>query len=376
MASKLGFHIIEPYRFRGYDQAVVNARPRVIKVLGGPSELGILSYYHDKIGNGTTYIARVWPFEKTIADMLATGQGPIQAADTMYNLLHNFVHAASMEWLWFECGPNEPSDDEKTLDWLDSYYADLIPMLAADGIRSVSLNFSVCHIDPLSAWQNLSWALAAIRKAGPLWAIVGLHEYGLYGDIDAYSSTRVLRHRTIPELQTIPIVLTESGLDSPGWQQTNRGTDGYLADLQWLDWELRKDGNVIGACLYTMDTAPGWEPFRIEGDLAVRLFKYIEEQNAAVVEVPPPEPEPIPIPDPAGIVAVKTLCAEGQYIRDHPSYKGRPVGELAPGEMAFISLDQRVSIGQDYTGKDKSWVYAKKAGCEGWMAVWLLKQVA
>jgi hypothetical protein len=118
MSSRLGFYIIEPFRIRGYDQAVVQARPRVIKVMGGPSELGILSYYHDQIGNGTTYIARIWPFEKTIADMLATGQGPTQAADTMFGLLHNFVHAAGMEWCWFECGPNEPSDDDRA-DWHD-----------------------------------------------------------------------------------------------------------------------------------------------------------------------------------------------------------------------------------------------------------------
>jgi hypothetical protein len=219
--------------------------------------------------------------------MYATGAAPTTAADVIYAALHNFVHAAGMDWCYFECGPNEPGDD--ATDWLDAYYAYLVPKLAADGIKNVAYNFSVCH-PPLSHWARLSKSLKAIKSAGKNLSLVGLHQYGLRGsmqdDADTFDSARVLRHRCILELEGVPIVLTECGLDEPGWQQTDQGTDGYLADLKWLDYELKKDANVLGATIYTMDAEPGWEAYRIEGDLAKGLFDYITTQNATIVEVP------------------------------------------------------------------------------------------
>lgn len=285
MASKINWHIIEPRRIRGYDQSVITSRAGV-KVVGGPSELGILSYYHEK-NPSALYVARVFDWCKAIGDMYATKATPIAAANVMYNALHGFVRGAGMEWAWWECGPNEPGDD--AIDWLDAYYINLIPRLAADGIKSVAYNFSVCH-PPLAAWARLSKSLKAIRAAGPKLSAVGLHQYGLHGNMWEHAQdgndARVLRHRCIPEIAELPVVLTETGLDEPGWQRTTRGTDGYLDDLIWLDNELQKDTNVLGAFIFTCDMEPGWQDYRIEGDLAIRLFQYVTTENASIVEIP------------------------------------------------------------------------------------------
>jgi hypothetical protein len=372
MVSKLGIHIIEPYRIRGYDQAIVNAKPCMIKVVGAPNELGILHYYHDKIGDGTIYVARVFDWCKAIGDMFATKKTPGQAADVMYSALVGFVYKADMSWCWFECGPNEPGDD--AIDWLDNYYASLIPRLRAAGIKSVSYHFSVCH-PPLAAWSRLGKSIAAIRAAGGGFAAVGLHQYGLHGNMQDHAQdgddARVLRHRCIRELDGIPKMILECGLDEPAWQDTDINTKDYMADWKWLDYELRKDADVLGAVGYTMDHDPEWSRHRIDGECAKQYLGYIAAQNATIVEIPPV------VEPPAGLVAFTTQCEFGQNIRDNPSYKGDIVGELKPGEMAYTSLDERLSIGQDYFGKDKSWIYAKKAdGTKGWMAVWLTKQVA
>jgi len=357
MTSKLYWHIIEPHRFKQYDQAVVNSRASV-KVVGAHNELGILSYYHSK-NPSAMYIARVWDYEQAIKDMLAAGRSAQDAAVVMYSLLHQFVHAAGMEWCWFECGVNEPNvdDSDTLLAWIDDYYATLVPMLAADGIKSVSYNFSVCH-PLLSNWQKLSRSLAAIKSAGPRMACVGLHEYGgISGDIRTYADSQILRHRNIAELQTTPIVITESGRE-PGWQQIHRSAEDYFADLVWLDQELQKDGNVIGACLYTMDTDPEWAPFRIEGNLAIRLFDHITKENASIVEVPP-EPE---LP-PAGTISIRTTSTTGQNVRAYPSLVGRVVDSLNYGEVFSANIDEAASI-----GLDRAWIAVKG----GWAAAWLL----
>jgi len=374
MVSKLGFHIIEPRRIRAYDQSVVNSRARVVKVVGGPSELGILGYHHDK-NPGAIYIARVYPWDKAISDMYATGATPQQAAETMYSALAGFVHAAGMGWCWWECGPNEPGD--VATDWLDIYYSLLIPRLRAANIKSVSYNFSVCH-PPLEFWPRLSKSINAIKAAGREWALVGLHQYGLLGSMQDHAQdgndARVLRHRAIPQLAGVPIVLTEAGLDMPGWQNTNRGVDGYLADLKWLDYELKKDPNVLGVCLYTMDMEPGWEPFRIEGDLAVKLFEYITQQNAGIIEVPPPVPQPEPPPTSTGTIGVKTMASAGQNVRSKPSTvtSTNIVGSIEPGETVFIKSEDAASVGYN-----QAWIYVIKtanAPVGGWALASLLRR--
>jgi len=331
MVSKLGFHIIEPRRIRAYDQAVVNSRARVVKVVGGPSELGILGYYHDK-NPGAIYIARVYPWDKAISDMYATGSTPQQAAEVMYSALAGFVHAAGMGWCWWECGPNEPGD--AATDWLDTYYSLLIPRLRASNIKSVSYNFSVCH-PPLAFWPRLSKSINAIKAAGREWALVGLHQYGLLGSMQDHAQdgndARILRHRVIPQLAGVPIVLTEAGLDMPAWQNTNRGVDGYLADLKWLDYELKNDPNVLGACIYTMDLDPNWAPFRIEGDFAVKLFEYITQQNAGIIEVPPPVPQPETPPTESETYNVKVTSGYGCNMREHATINSALLGYAAQG---------------------------------------------
>lgn len=355
MTSKLSWHIIEPYRIKAYDQSVVNSRATVVKVLGGPSELGILSYYHDK-NPGAIYIARVYPYEQAVANILALGGSPIQAADVMYSALSGFVHAAGLDWCYFECGPNEPGDSD--LDWIDTYYANLIPRLMKRGIKSVAYNFSVCH-PPLAYWGKLSKSLNAIKAVGGGWSLVGLHQYGLLGNMQDHAQdgedARALRHRCIPELANVPIVLTETGLDSPGWQKTSQGVDGYLADLKWLDYELRKDANVLGACVYTMDVAPGWEPFRVVGDLAKRLFEYITTQNASVIEVPPePEQEPEPLPD-SDTYEVKVVAGAGCNMRAKATMNSELLGFAAQGSK--FTARKQAENDYVYIPSLDAWIY-------------------
>lgn len=335
MSSKLGIHIIGPHRAVEYDQAIVDARPRIIKFVGGPTEFGPLDYYHKQIGDGTLFIARVFPFEQGVTDMFNNGASAIDAANNMYGWLTNFVDQTGMRWCHFEIGRNEPGD--ASIDWTDIYYAHLVPLLKAAGIMTVNYNFSVCHPSPLSLWGRLSASLAAIRAAGPEWAKVGLHEGGLLGNMrdhaDDGEDARALRHRCIPELAGIPVIQTELCDDQPAWQKyTPNAAQHYIDELLWIDSELQKDKNVVGACIYTLDYEPGWVDYRIQGEVADTIFAHIKTSNAGdIIEVPPtPEPEP------AGTKAIKVSSIYGVNQRAQPTSASTKMGFIGQGGHLLV----------------------------------------
>jgi len=333
MTSKLGPHIIEPYRIKQYDAKIAAAKPRVVKVVGSPSELGFLAYLEMLLGSqNTLYVARIFPYEQAVTDAYNAGKSPFDAADIMIAALSGFVNAAGLGYAYFECGMNEPPD--ASIPWLNQYYSYIVPLLKSYGVRCVSFNFSVCH-PPLSAWSQLGDALTAIKQAGREWALVGLHQYGLFGNMQDYADSgegaRVLRHRCIPELADQDVVITETGLDSPGWKQTGINAEDYFTDFQWLDYELRKDDNVIGATAYTMDSAPGWEPHRLDGSIADHIFDYWQVQNANSEPIFPDEPEPPEPPvEPPALVGI-TVKSPGCNMRREPTVNSDWLGFAAPG---------------------------------------------
>jgi hypothetical protein len=327
MVSKLGPHIIEPYRIKPYDSRIAQAKPRIIKVVGGTTELGIMSYFNTVLGSQNhLYIARVYPYEKAVTDAYNAGASPYEAADIMIAALGSFVHANGYGYAYFECGMNEPQD--YTIPWLNQYYAYIVPRLKDLGIRTVSFNFSVCH-PPLAAWSQLGNAINTIKQAGREWAIVGLHQYGLFGNMQDYAQagddSRVLRHREIKELEGVEKAITECGLDEPGWTQTGINSEDYFADWQWLDYELRKDDDVIGAVTYTMDSDPRWAPHRIIGSIADHLFDYWNVQNAETEPIfgddPYPNPDPLPPPPAPGLGAYR-VTAHALNVRSSPMVDG------------------------------------------------------
>jgi hypothetical protein len=117
-----------------------------------------------------------------------------------------------------------------------------------------------------------------------------------------------------------------------------------------------------------MDLEPGWEPFRIEGDLAVKLFEYITQQNAGIIEVPPTsDTEPLPLPN-TTTLAVTTKWGGGQNVRAKPSMKGTVTSSIGYGQTAYIARDDAVSV-----GVEDSWVSVTVNNTTGWAASWLLK---
>jgi hypothetical protein len=298
MTSKLGLHIIEPYREKAYDARICAAAPRIIKVVGNPEEVCVLAHYEQCLrGRNVTYIARVFDWDKEVSDIFAMHGTPVQAANVMIQHLKYWVPKMGLDFVYFECGPNEPGDD--AIDWLNEYYTYVVTALAARDIKTCAFNFSVCH-PPLDFWQRLANALRAIRNAGPELAIIGLHQYGLFGRMQEHAAdgndARVLRHRCIPEIKGIKVAGTEGGLDEPGWRRC-KNVEQYTGDLMWLDAELKKDPDMLGMALFTMNREV-WQDFNLVGGVADNLFCYWEKENAgSIIEVPPP-PEPEPAHEP------------------------------------------------------------------------------
>lgn len=353
MTSKLGIHIIGPHRAVEYDQAIVDAKPCIIKMVAGPTEFGPLIYYHNQIGDDTLYIARIFPYEQGIVDMFNNGASPTDAANSMLAWLANFVDRMGMHWCHFEIGRNEPGD--ASLYWTDAYYEHLVPLLRAAGIKTVNYNFSVCHPSPLALWGRLKNSLAAIRAAGPEWAKVGLHEGGLFGNMQEYAAdgedARALRHRCIPELADIPVILTELCNDQPAWQEVKPdAAQRYIKDLLWIDGELQKDKNVVGACIYTLDYEPGWEPYRIQGEVADKIFVHIKaSHDGDIIEIPPePEPE----------TSIKMVVVSSQWGCNHrakPTMNSTQLGYITQGTRLIVEYP---AINSYVRVLDKGYVYA------------------
>ena len=199
-----------------------------------------------------------------------------------------------------------PSDGEQ-MARLARFEAERTRLLAAAGVRSVIGNFGTGQPD-LALWPQFRPALeAAIQHKGYL----GLHEYSAptmqfgtpqdplgWGADPAQDGWLTLRYRKVyrdylaPNKLTLPLILTEIGIDGlvgdrPGpsgdgwqdfgdyWDELGMGKDtqgNYMEQLAWYDTSLQQDDYVLGGAIYAAAASPGWESYEILGDGGVEPF--------------------------------------------------------------------------------------------------------
>ena len=285
---------------------------------------------------GCTIIGRVY---SNFTAESQRGEDPASAADRFVSSQREKYELNPKIRVW--CGHNEPVWSNATdMAWYSAFESARVRQMASLGLRCVIGNFSTGNPD-LPLWDAF---LPAIRVTLSNSGMLGVHEYSspwmwwmtgryqLDPNADAGNvGWTTLRYRQVIRdylkpvgLETIPIVITECGLDRVGkvrpgmssgnwrtnaaWWNAQNSSDGpipfdpdgekyYAEQLKWYDRELQKDASVLGAVIFTIGSyGLPWSEYDIDG---TNVIKYLSEHIAAEAgNTNPPPPTPTPTPDP------------------------------------------------------------------------------
>jgi len=197
-------------------------------------------------------------------------------------------------------GYNEPGNlGPSEMAWYATFEQTRVDLLAQHGQKACIGQFATGNIttpdqDP-SAWQAFAPALDAAKQHG---GILGLHEYGCpmgcafeAGDGEGWLCGRyrkVYRYYLIPAGKTIPLVVTEGGVDAVGgvagccncwgWRTCYSWAE-YRDQLAWYDGLLREDDYVLGFTIFALEIS-GWDTFDIgDPNLMAWLIDYVGESG-------------------------------------------------------------------------------------------------
>lgn len=208
-------------------------------------------------------------------------------------------------------GVNEPTiGSPEAMQRCAAFDTERARIMHGHGHRVVVGTFSVGN-PHLPYWQDFLPALEAAREYE---GALALHEYG-WPTLDHEADWYLLRHRKVydgepdhgwagfPEhLKTLPLLITESGLDGLIEQHPPRGwqvlytADQYLAQLDWYDQELWRDPYVIGSAIYCCAPPdPQWATY----DIWPEPTKTLAQEATPVYRLEgdePPEPPEKPVP--------------------------------------------------------------------------------
>jgi hypothetical protein len=318
MPSKLGPHVIAG---RPELEEFIQRGTRLVKLVSNhpgdwlqhnPDVL-IIGRWYDPLTAGEQWRAGIDP-KKAASDYVRTQER----------------HYKEMPEILYWEGHNEPSfgapQDAEARDgmrWYAGFEVERVKILADMGLRAVIGNFSTGY--PEVENDNRLWEefLPALEAAHEHKGYLGLHEYSGpfmwsgwgpwseqescgYGKSDEGWLTLRYRkvHREILQpraLGTLPIVITECGLDSVGvwcppkysgpwqllqerwlewdgstdpidyWRGEERDPQRYYAEqLIWYDQELQKDPYLVGATIFTLGNfGSPWDKYEISGTRAV-----------------------------------------------------------------------------------------------------------
>ncbi len=289
--SKISLHLINGYT--GGSSNVVSSRPRLLKVLAVdpnfPSgQLAAIRDFKTKAPTGKV-IVRVYS-PKTYW----TNDNPtLSAADFWTNHMLpalNQLSGSDKALIDYLEGPNEgetptlgyPYDANAphlAAQWFNEFWTNLTPMMVSAGYKPCIGSIAVGNPGDVTDFDYFVPALRQAKAAGGSWSY---HAYTIQYTTDvATEYWYSLRYRQVyayfasnyPDLVTMPLVLTEGGVDdsgSPnlsGWQARGSSAN-YQRWLNWFDHQMQLDSYVVGCTLFQNGDPGGWASFDLETVMA------------------------------------------------------------------------------------------------------------
>ena len=309
--SKLGPHHLQD---SGELRTWIAACPKVLKVFG--PDLAVIHDYRARCDGGKV-VVRVWVPPST-ARYSGDGDGRADAQDFWskgYGAVRSLSSADKAQIDYLESA-NEfdnypPYKDPSYYNAFQQRFAEIS---ASEGFHPLVGNIAVGNPDgdlgecdpskapPNSAIRKMRAMLPSMQTAASLGGGWSYHAYTLSLSKDVGALTDfAFRYRRyvecIPELRSVPLILTESGLDQDGdpdksgWQ-ARADAGSYVDWLRWFDGELQKDDYVIGATVFAIG-GDGWRSFQL-GPIVPQLVSMMNEAGRGAPPAPPPvSPPPV-----------------------------------------------------------------------------------
>ncbi|HEX6972524.1 MAG TPA: hypothetical protein VF234_09920 [Limnochordia bacterium] len=291
-ASKLGIHLIDHYSPGA--QRIVAAGPRVIKILGtAPAMMAAVRDYKRRYPDGVV-VLRIYTTLR-----YERGADPVAAAEDFWERgLAPEIAAlppSDRRLIDYLEGPNESEaypawESVADAAWYGRFWARLADIMAEHGFRpcvgSIPVGNPPGTLDEIRAkLEAFVPALERAKAHGGAWSY---HAYTPDFSTDlAQENWYSVRYRLFydflaarhPDLASLPLILTEGGVDhggdplADGWQA--RGTAAaYQRWLRWFDGQLQQDPYVLGVTLFQIG-GPYWPSFDLE-PISDWLAAYLE----------------------------------------------------------------------------------------------------
>ncbi len=293
--SKLSAHLINGYTVGGSNIIVGN--PRVLKVLGldsgFPSGMAqALRDYKGRVPTGKSVVRIYSPKTYTLSD-----DATASAGDFWTNILQHglsYLAPADRALIDYLEGPNEGQTPTlgypnataqqalQASQWFNQFWTNLTPRMVAAGYKPCPGSIAVGNPggSQAEAQSYLAAFVPALRQAKAAGGAWSYHAYTIgYTTDPAVEYWYSLRYRqfysyfasAFPDLNTMPMLLTEGGVDdtgngaASGWQARGSASD-YQHWLNWFDQQLQQDSYVLGCTLFEVGNpeAWGWPSFDLE----------------------------------------------------------------------------------------------------------------
>ncbi len=303
--SKLSAHLINAYTAGSSN--IVAGRPQLLKVLaldsGFPSGMvQAMRDYKAKVPGGKLVVRVYSPKTYSLTD-----DATASAADFWTNILQralNLISASDRGLIDYLEGPNEGqtptlgypgSAPLQASQWFNQFWTNLTPRIVAAGYKPCIGSIAVGNPGgtPSEMQSYLAAFVPALRQskaAGGAWSY---HAYTVNYTTDIGTEIWYsLRYRqfysyfatAFPDLNMMPLILTEGGVDqsgdpnTSGWQARGSQTD-YELWLNWFDGQMQQDSYVMGCTLFENGDPGGWSSFDLE-PIAGWLGNYLSPASA------------------------------------------------------------------------------------------------
>jgi hypothetical protein len=285
-SSRLSAHLINAYTAGSSN--IVAGRPRVLKVLaldsGFPSGMAQAMRDYKSNAPGGKVVVRVYT-PKTYSLANDPTASALDFWTTVIQPPLNGISSSDRALIDYLEGPNE--GDTPTLGypsspagaasaWFNQFWTNLTPRIVSAGYKPCVGSIAVGNPGSLSDLDPFVPALRQAKAAGGAWSYHAYTiQYSTDVGVEVWYSLRYRQFYTYfaqqgySDLLTMPLILTEGGVDQSGTPATSgwqyRGTAAqYERWLNWFDRQLGQDSYVLGCTLFENGDPTGWSSFDLE----------------------------------------------------------------------------------------------------------------
>ncbi|MDB6123616.1 MAG: hypothetical protein JWQ71_2609 [Pedosphaera sp.] len=286
--SKISAHLINAYT--GGSSNIIAGHPKVLKILDvGSGMVNAMRAYKAGTPTGKVVLRVYSPHIYT----LDTDPDASVAATNFWTTILlpsiNSLSPSDRALLDYLEGPNEgqtptlgyPGDRAlQASQWFNQFWTNLTSMIVAAGFKPCIGSIAVGNPggSPSEMQSYLAAFVPALRQAKAAGGAWSYHAYTINYTTDVNEEFYYsLRYRqfynyfatAFPDLNNMPLILTEGGVDAvgdpntSGWQA--RGPAHYYQRwLNWFDYQMAQDSYVMGCTLFQNGDPGGWSSFDLE----------------------------------------------------------------------------------------------------------------